>query len=76
MRNGEMALRFSIVFSVIGFVALAAALYETDRREKSSSTTRERDLIELNHTNPNFRQSSSGFLGATGYERTPNQDTQ
>lgn len=48
MRNGEIALRFSIVLSVIGFVALAAALYETDRREKSSSTTRERDLIEFN----------------------------
>jgi chromosome segregation ATPase len=48
MRSGDMALRFSIVLSVIGFVALAAALYETDRREKSSSAARERDLIEFN----------------------------
>jgi peptidoglycan hydrolase CwlO-like protein len=47
MRNGEVALRFSIVLSMIGFLALVAALYETDRREKSSTTTRERDLVEL-----------------------------
>jgi peptidoglycan hydrolase CwlO-like protein len=49
MRNGEVALRFSIVLSMIGFLALVAALYETDRREKSSTTTRERDLVELHH---------------------------
>ncbi|MGB8746795.1 MAG: hypothetical protein WCD54_12620, partial [Pseudolabrys sp.] len=48
MCNGEMALRFSIDLSVIGFVAVTAARYETDRRKKNSSTTREQDLIELN----------------------------
>jgi chromosome segregation ATPase len=47
MRNGDMALRLSIVLSVAGFVALAASLYEIDRRDKSSSTTGERNLVEI-----------------------------
>jgi hypothetical protein len=33
--------------SVAGFIALAAGLYEIDRREKSSSTTGERNLAEI-----------------------------
>jgi hypothetical protein len=46
MRNGDVALRLSIVLSVVGFIALAAALYEIDRREKSSSATGDRHLVE------------------------------
>jgi chromosome segregation ATPase len=47
MRNGDMALRLSVVLSVTGFIALAASLYEIDRREKSSSSTGERNLVEM-----------------------------
>src|SRR5262245_55770092 len=47
MRNGDVALRLSIVLSVVGFVALAASLYEIDRREKSSSATGDRLLVEM-----------------------------
>jgi small-conductance mechanosensitive channel len=47
MRNGDVALRLSIVLSVVGFTALAAALYEIDRRDKSSSATGDRNLIEM-----------------------------
>ena len=49
MRNGDVALRLSIVLSVVGFVALAAALYEIDRREKSTSATGDRYLVEMEH---------------------------
>ena len=44
MRNGDAALRFSIVVAVASFIALTAGLYEIDRREKSTSATRERSL--------------------------------
>ncbi len=37
MRSGDVALRLLVVFSVAGFIALVASLYEVDRREKSSS---------------------------------------
>ena len=47
MRNGDVTLRLLIVFSVAGFIALAAALYETDRREKSSSATADQNLTEV-----------------------------
>jgi len=47
MRNGDVALRLSIVWSVAGFIALAAGLYEIDRREKSSSATVDRNLAEF-----------------------------
>jgi chromosome segregation ATPase len=47
MRSEDMALRLSIVLSVAGFIALAASLYEIDRRDKSSSTTGERNLVEI-----------------------------
>lgn len=49
MRNADVALRLSIVLSVVGFVALAASLYEIDRREKSSSATGDRYLVEMEH---------------------------
>ena len=47
MRNGDAALRFSIVVAVASFIALTAGLYEIDRREKSTSATRERSLSEI-----------------------------
>jgi hypothetical protein len=45
MGSGDMALRLSIVFWVVGFIALAASLYEIDRREKSSSATTAANLM-------------------------------
>jgi hypothetical protein len=36
MRSGDVALRLSILFAVAGFIAMAAGIYEIDRREKSS----------------------------------------
>ena len=47
MRSGDVALRFLIVFSIAGFIALAASLYEVDRREKSSSATVATNLTEV-----------------------------
>ena len=47
MRSGDMALRLSIVFSVVGFIAVAAGLYEIDRREKSSSATATANLMDM-----------------------------
>jgi flagellar biosynthesis chaperone FliJ len=47
MRSGEVALRLLVVFSVAGFIALVASLYEVDRREKSSSGTAAANLIEV-----------------------------
>jgi uncharacterized protein HemX len=47
MRNGDAALRLSIVIAVASFIALTAGLYEIDRREKSTSATRERNLAEI-----------------------------
>jgi hypothetical protein len=47
MPSGDMALRLSIVFSVAGFIALAAGLYEIDRREKSSSATIAANLMDM-----------------------------
>src|SRR5262245_64013619 len=47
MRSGDVALRFSIVLSVAGLLALAASLYEVDRREKSSAGTVAGNLTEL-----------------------------
>jgi len=39
MHSGDVALRFSVVFAVAGFIIMAAGVYEIDRREKSSSET-------------------------------------
>ena len=47
MRNGDVALRFSVVFAVAGFIIMAAGIYEIDRREKSSSETVTRNLTEI-----------------------------
>jgi hypothetical protein len=47
MRCGDVALRLSIVFSVAGFITLAAGLYEIDRREKSSAETAAANLAEI-----------------------------
>jgi hypothetical protein len=47
MRNGNVALRLISVLSVAGFIALAASLYEVDRREKSSLATAERTLADI-----------------------------
>ena len=47
MRNGNVSLRLISVLSVAGFIALAASLYEVDRREKSSLATAERTLADI-----------------------------
>jgi hypothetical protein len=47
MRDGDVALRLFSVLSVAGFIALAASLYEVDRREKSSLATGERTLADI-----------------------------
>jgi hypothetical protein len=47
MRSGDMALRLSIVFSVVGFISVAAGLYEIDRREKSNSATEAANLADM-----------------------------
>jgi hypothetical protein len=47
MRSGDAALRLSIVFSMAGFLALAASLYEIDRREKSTSETIAANLAQI-----------------------------
>jgi septal ring factor EnvC (AmiA/AmiB activator) len=46
MHSGDVALRFSIVFAVAGFITMAAGVYEIDRREKSSSETVTANLTE------------------------------
>src|SRR5260370_24373589 len=46
-RSGDVALRLPIVFSVAGFIALAASLYEVARREKSNSATAAVNLVEI-----------------------------
>jgi hypothetical protein len=47
MRSGDVAMRLSIVFAVAGSFALAAGLYEIDRREKSSSGTVTANLTDV-----------------------------
>jgi peptidoglycan hydrolase CwlO-like protein len=47
MRSGDVALRLLVVFSVAAFIALAASLYEVDRREQSTSATAGVHLIEI-----------------------------
>jgi peptidoglycan hydrolase CwlO-like protein len=68
MRSGDVALRFSIVLSVAGLIALAASLYEVDRREKSSAGTVAVNLSELEqqvHILSNQVRILSNQLGAT-----------
>jgi len=47
MYSGDVALRFSIVFAIAGFIVMAAGIYEIDRREKSSSDTVTANLSEI-----------------------------
>ena len=47
MPSAEVALRFSIVFAVVGFISIAAGIYEIDRREKSSSETQTANITEI-----------------------------
>jgi cell division protein FtsB len=47
MPSAEVALRFSIVFAVAGFILIAAGIYEIDRREKSGSETQTANLTEI-----------------------------
>jgi peptidoglycan hydrolase CwlO-like protein len=47
MRSWDVALRLSIVFAVAALIALAASLYEVDRRDKSSSETTAATLTDL-----------------------------
>jgi predicted nucleic acid-binding Zn-ribbon protein len=42
MRNGDAALRLSIVVAIASFIALTAGLYEIDRREKSTAEIEQR----------------------------------
>jgi len=47
MRSWDVALRLSIVLALAALIALAASLYEVDRRDKSSSETAAATLIDL-----------------------------
>jgi predicted nucleic acid-binding Zn-ribbon protein len=47
MYSRDVALRFSVVFAVAGFIALVTSLYEIDRRAKSSSETVTANLTEI-----------------------------
>jgi hypothetical protein len=47
MQNWQAALRLAIVFAVAGFIALAASVYEIDRREKSSADTIAANFADL-----------------------------
>jgi cell division protein FtsB len=47
MLSAEVALRFSIVFAVVGFISIAVGIYEIDRREKSSSETQTANITEI-----------------------------
>ena len=47
MDDWNAALRLTSVFAVIAFIALAASVYEIDRREKSSTDTVTANLADL-----------------------------
>jgi uncharacterized membrane protein len=47
MDDWNAALRLTSVFAVIAFIALAASVYEIDRREKSSTDTMTASLADL-----------------------------
>ena len=61
MPSGDVALRFSVVFAVAGFIIMAAGTYEIDRREKSSSETVTTNLTEDRTTSPNPQRSNSYY---------------
>ena len=76
MRNGDVILRLLVVFSVAGFLALAAGLYEIDRREKSSSATGDHNLTEVDLRIQDSQQPNSYPHGAARCARTPNSGAQ
>jgi hypothetical protein len=47
MYNWQAPLRLAIVFAVPAFIALAASVYEIDRREKSSADTIAANFTDL-----------------------------
>jgi len=47
MDDWNAALRLTSVFAVVAFIALAASVYEIDRREKSSTDTVVANLADL-----------------------------
>ena len=47
MHDWQAALRLAIVFAVAAFIALAASVYEIDRREKSSADTIAANFADL-----------------------------
>ena len=47
MHSADVALRFSAVFAVAGFIIMAASFFEIDRREKSSSETVTANFTEI-----------------------------
>ena len=47
MRSWDVVLRLSIVFALAALIALAASLYEVDRRDKSSAETAAATLTDL-----------------------------
>jgi hypothetical protein len=47
MHNWQAALRLAIVFALAAFIALAASVYEIDRREKSSADTIAANFADL-----------------------------
>ena len=47
MHHWQAALRLLIVFAVAAFIALAASVYEIDRREKSTSDTVTANFADL-----------------------------
>jgi hypothetical protein len=47
MHNWQAALRLAIVFAIAAFIALAASVYEIDRREKSSADTIAANFVDL-----------------------------
>jgi hypothetical protein len=47
MDNWNSALRLTGVFAMLAFIALAASVYEIDRREKSSTDTVTANLTDL-----------------------------
>ena len=53
MHSADVALRFSAVFAVAGFIIMAASLFEIDRREKSSSETVTANFTEIGAASQN-----------------------
>ena len=82
MLSAEVALRFSIVFAVVGFISIAVGIYEIDRREKSSSETVTANVREIEQRvrmlNEQFRILSDQYATqiATNERRLQSLDNQ